>query len=165
MKEGKIFKRNDGEEFIVKNGLLVPHSPTPEEGKKMTNGGKPHICGEPAIHNGTKKDWSFCLNCGLGVDTPKEEKPYSNVRDNIDTILTNLDFVNLNEPDYQILLKTVLSILSEAIEATKEEVREQVENCRIRPIRFYDEADQQHDEAIRKVLALPSLSTNPKEEK
>lgn len=36
----------------------------------LTNGGKPHICGEIAVHNGSREGVSICLKCKLPVDNP-----------------------------------------------------------------------------------------------
>ncbi len=44
---------------------------------EYTNGGKPHICGEIAVHNTRKDQDSYlCEKCGMAIDP----LPYTNTK-------------------------------------------------------------------------------------
>lgn len=40
---------------------------------KLTNGGKPHICGKIQVHNGGPDRIYLCNECSLPVDKPEDE--------------------------------------------------------------------------------------------
>jgi hypothetical protein len=57
-------------EEAINKGLITTFPDTQE--KKLTNGGKPHVCGQIAVHNNSiDTDTHICANCLMPVDNPE----------------------------------------------------------------------------------------------
>jgi hypothetical protein len=99
------------------------------------NGGKPHICGEIAVHNNSRKDTvHLCTKCGLPVDQPtmKEIKneEIEDLQAFCEEYIKPAYWEGGTAEDYDFVKKAIIQRFKEALTTKDREIKKIVEGLR-----------------------------------